>query len=164
MAVKGCRFEPFILSARVGQTFNVTNQDSFEENPTRYQIHANFRSQKNASFNTRLEALSSQRVKLVEAEPPVLLGCYIQPWVIGYVLVQNHPYVGVSDANGDVVLRNLPAGKWSFKIWHPEESSLPQAAAADPEAAIYWRRKPVEYVIVDGKTTDGGEISLTYGE
>lgn len=165
MAVNGCRFEPFILTARVGQTLVVTNQDSAQENSYGYEMHGNFFNPQNASFTTRIAPKSSHRVKLKVAEGgPVFLGCYIHNWLQGYVLVQNHPYVGVSDANGDVVLRNLPAGKWNFKFWHPEESSLPRVGDAKADADRYWRRKPVEYVIVNGKTTDVGELSLTYGE
>jgi hypothetical protein len=33
------------------------------------------------------------------------------------VLVQDHPFIGVTDENGQLDIKGLPAGKISLKIW-----------------------------------------------
>jgi plastocyanin len=67
----------------------------------------------------------------------VTLGCNIHDWMIGYVVVVPTPHFGRSDASGVVTLRDLPAGTYEVRAWHPFQRAPapPQSAALDAKAA-----------------------------
>jgi len=66
----------------------------------------------------------------------VTLGCNIHDWMIGYVLVVPTPFFGKSDAGGAVRLRELPAGSYELRAWHPQQRgpATPQALALEGQA------------------------------
>jgi plastocyanin len=53
----------------------------------------------------------------------VKLGCNIHDWMAASVFITETPYFGVSDASGNVVLDNLPAGSYSVFVWHPQQTA-----------------------------------------
>ena len=76
-------------------------------------------------------------IKLYTGKPPseivfdkpgvVTLGCNIHDWMIAYVLVVQTPYFGRTDADGTARLRDLAAGRYEVRAWHPH-----QRAALEP--------------------------------
>jgi hypothetical protein len=107
-----CRFAPHVIAMRTSQTLVVGNSDSVAHN-------ANFTAFDNVLPN--LQIPSGGQIKLqfeVQERLPVGVACSIHPWMSGWVLVKDHPYSGVSDKDGRVVIKNLPAGEWTFQIWH----------------------------------------------
>ena len=48
---------------------------------------------------------------------PVLL-CNVHPEMEAYVLVLETPYFAVSNKEGSYVIKNVPAGKYTLKVWH----------------------------------------------
>ena len=42
----------------------------------------------------------------------------------GVVFVQDHPYMAVTDEDGKFEIKNLPAGKHTFKVWHEKVGYL----------------------------------------
>jgi len=53
-----------------------------------------------------------------KAEAPFHVKCDVHPCMSAYIGVFNHPFVGVSNEQGDVQLRNLPAGTFQVQAWH----------------------------------------------
>lgn len=49
----------------------------------------------------------------------VTLGCNIHDNMIGYIFVTAAPYFGRTDANGEWQGRELPAGRFRVRVWHP---------------------------------------------
>ena len=39
-------------------------------------------------------------------------------------MVLDSPYFGVSDKEGKINIRNLPAGEWEFQVWHEKAGYL----------------------------------------
>ena len=78
-------------------------------------------------------------IKLYSGDPPTgilfdkpgvaTLGCNIHDWMIGYILVVSTPYFAKTDAAGNARLRDLPAGAYEVRAWHPQ-----QRAAAEPKS------------------------------
>ena len=51
-------------------------------------------------------------MQIDKAEPaPIPVECNIHPWMRAYLVVLDHPFVSVSDDQGNVEIKNLPAGK-----------------------------------------------------
>jgi len=55
-----------------------------------------------------------------ENEPaPIPVDCNIHPWMKSYVVVLDHPFAAVSDENGDLTIKGLPAGEeLVFRVYH----------------------------------------------
>ncbi len=53
----------------------------------------------------------------------VKLGCNIHDWMAANVFITDTPYFGISDASGNVVLRDLPAGSYKIYVWHPQQTA-----------------------------------------
>ena len=54
----------------------------------------------------------------VEERLPGLVDCNIHPWMKGYLLVRDNPYMAVTGNDGSFLIANLPAGEWEFQAWH----------------------------------------------
>jgi plastocyanin len=111
----GCRFEPHTVTVRVGQTLEVGNSDPVGHNSMISFI-------KNPGVNPLIPA--SQKVQfgpkdIKKAEiVPSKVACSIHPWMQGFVLVQDHPYMAVTDKDGKFEIKNMPTGKYTLKVWN----------------------------------------------
>jgi plastocyanin len=100
-----CRFEPHIVIAQAGDTLKITNPDPVGHN-------ANISFFKNTAVNLMIPAGQEKEVKIKEEEPaPIPVECNIHPWMRAYVVVLDHPFAAVSNADGELVIEGLPAGK-----------------------------------------------------
>jgi plastocyanin len=108
-----CRFEPHIVIAQTGDVLKVTNPDSVGHN-------ANLSFFNNKQQNLMIPATQEKEVPLVEVEPaPIPVECNIHPWMKAYVVVLEHPFAAVSDENGDLTIKGLPAGEeLNFRVFH----------------------------------------------
>jgi len=113
LANDACRFEPHIVIAQTGDTLKVTNPDSVGHN-------ANLGFFNNKQQNFTIPAGQEKTVALEENEPaPIPVDCNIHPWMKSYVVVLDHPFAAVSDENGDLMIKGLPAGEeLVFRVYH----------------------------------------------
>ena len=120
----GCRFAPHAVAVMTGQTFRVGNPD-----PVGHNSLINFL--KNPGVNPIIPAGAHVDFNLTKAELiPVKVSCSIHNWMQGIVLVQDHPYMAVTDEDGKFELKHLPAGKLTLKVWH-EKSAYVQTVEID---------------------------------
>jgi hypothetical protein len=88
---------------------------------------------------------------------PSPVSCSIHPWMRGWLLIKDHPYMGVSDADGKVVIKNLPVGKWTFQFWHERAGNLREVKRNGE--SVQWTRGRLE-VEIKPSLNDLGEIKL----
>ena len=69
---------------------------------------------------------------------PMKVSCSIHNWMLGYVLVEDHPYMAVSDKDGKFELKNLTAGQMKFKVFH-EKNGFLKTVSIDGKS-ITWKR------------------------
>lgn len=126
-----CRFEPRVVIAQVGDTLKITNPDEVVHN-------ANLNFFNNKGVNPVIPAGGEVSVELKTDEPaPIQVDCNIHPWMKARLVVLDHPFVAISDENGDMTIKGLPAGEeLVFRVW---------AEAAD---------KPIDEVTIDGKKAE----------
>jgi len=72
----------------------------------------------------------------------------IYPWFLGHVLVQDHPYFAVTDANGRFEIKNLPTGTWRFRVWHERSGYIQQVERNGIKEN--WERGHFEITISEG--------------
>lgn len=109
------RLAPHIMTIRAGQTLSIDNSNQKRAAC----LMAGFL--KNEQINPLINPGETFAVEIKKAERlPVRFGGSILPWLSAYVLVQDHPYMSVTDENGRFEMRNIPAGNWQFRFWHEE--------------------------------------------
>ena len=140
----GCRFEPHIVAVRTGQTLEIGNPD-----PIGHNSKVDFL--KNTPVNPIIPAGGKVPVKPLKAEPiPITVSCSIHPWMTARVIVQDHPYMAVTDKDGKFELKNLPAGKLTLKVWH---GKYVQDVTIDGKSAS-WKRGRYQLTLKDGVDQD----------
>jgi hypothetical protein len=82
---------------------------------------------------------------------PMPVMCNIHPWMKGWIVVLDHPFAALSDENGDLTIKGLPAGEeLVFRVWvEASEGSLGELTI-DGDAVDLGRRNTFEWEIKPG--------------
>ena len=137
-----CRFEPHVATVRAGQILQVSNPDPVGHN-TKIDSFAN------PPLNQTIPAGAKLDVELAEAERvPARVSCSIHPWMYAWVVVQKHPYMAVTDKDGNFEIKNLPAGDWTFQFWHEKSGYVSSVNVGGTNAE--WARGRTELSIKAG--------------
>jgi plastocyanin len=114
---KNKQFVPHLLVITAGTTVEFPNLDPF--------FHNVFSLYKGKRFDLGLyEAGSSRSVKF-ERPGVSFIFCNIHPEMSAAVMVLSTPYFAVTNAAGEAILRNVPAGRYRMDVWY--ERSTPEA-------------------------------------
>jgi hypothetical protein len=109
-----CRFIPHVLVARAGQNMLIKNSAPVPHN-------AKWTSRNNGEINPLIPPGGEYKLeKPLEAERfPIAVECSIHPWMKAWVRVFDHPYVAVTDDDGNFEIKNAPVmgGKLRMFIW-----------------------------------------------
>ena len=107
-----CSFVPRVQTLLVGQALELRNSD-----PILHDAHArlNFRE---TLFNFGLPMW--RRVQHEFRVPGlVVVDCdVLHTWMRAYIVVTEHPYATVTDAQGRFTLDQVPAGQYTLRLWH----------------------------------------------
>jgi plastocyanin len=127
-------FVPHLLAITTGTTVDFPNSDRF--------YHNVFSLSKTKRFDLgRYPAGDSKRVTF-EKPGIVRVFCEIHSHMNAYILVFNHPYFAVSDADGRYHIDNVPPGTYNVVAWHegtspdPRPATVPDGGAAELDFAI----------------------------
>ena len=146
-----CRFDPHASVLRSSQTLLMTNNDEVGHNckvdtiinsPINYTIPAGGKLKHQFPVSERL---------------PSRVSCSIHPWMSGWLLVKDNPYMAVSDKNGKLVIKNLPVGQWTIQFWQ-EKAGYVSDVVQDGKPT-QWRRGRLE-IKIDAGENDLGTIKL----
>lgn len=120
---KKCQFVPHVVLVRTGQTFVVTNTD-----PTGHNSKFSLRENK-VDENPLLPPKGEFVVKpdrLTKSEKRAAqVSCSIHPWMTGWIVVQDHPYMATSAEDGTLEIKNIPVGKHSFQFFQENVGYIP---------------------------------------
>jgi hypothetical protein len=112
LSQKGCLYSPRVQGILVDQTLEIHNNDD-----TLHNVRA--LASKNRPFNLGQPPATPPRTKTFKlAEPEVRFRCDVHPWMTSYVFVMEHPFFGVSGADGTFTIDGLPAGTYTVVAWH----------------------------------------------
>lgn len=149
-----CRFEPHIISVMTDQVVELGNMD-----PVGHNMNITTLAKGNTSVNVLIPSGKSIEQKFAAEESlPVPVVCNIHPWMKGYVVVKGHPYVGITDEQGNFEIKNIPAGKWKFRVWQ-EKAGFVQSVTADGKKTD-WKRGEVQIEIKNGDAVDLGTVEV----
>jgi plastocyanin len=135
----GCMYNPHVLAMMTGQEFKVKNSDNFLHN-----IHT--LSEKNPSFNKAQPSKNDgEKVDSPTVPEYFHVKCDVHPWMSMYVAVFDHPFFGVSDADGKWTIKNLPDGDYTLTAWQEKLGTQEQKITVKdgkPTADIVFTFKP----------------------
>lgn len=115
---EGCRIKPHALCVQTRTGMRVTTTDRIAHNPRDYPL-------KNSpgcvllTADLRSDSLEGFIHNFSVSEPgPMKITCDYHTWMSSHVLVQNHPYMTVTKADGSFSIEKIPTGTQRLQIWH----------------------------------------------
>jgi hypothetical protein len=141
-----CAFAPYALALREGQTLVAKNSAK---------ISHSFKwagsPDTNPGGNRVIPAGDSYAVKDLKVDRNVIqIDCAFHPWMKGAVLVFNHPYYAVTDADGGFEMKNAPAGTYRLIVRH--SSGIFRGGAAGKSGQLI--------TVKAGSTLDLGDLEF----
>lgn len=109
---KGCRFQPHVIAAMVGQPIVVKNSD-----PLLHSVHS-LDAEQSPAFNFAQPTAGQRVLEPLQIVETFQVRCDLHPWMNAWVRVFNHPYFAVTQADGSFSLKQLPPGEYRLKAWH----------------------------------------------
>ena len=106
-----CRFVPHIMFVPINQVVDILNSD-----PVSHNIHTV--AFDNRTFN-RTQPPSLDKIEAsFEIAEKVKVKCDIHGWMNSWIVVVDHPYHAITDAEGNFVIENVPPGTYTLEAWH----------------------------------------------
>lgn len=109
-------FIPYLTIVETGTLVEFPNRDPFK--------HHIYSFSPAKVFEIKLYAGKPVLPVLFDKPGEIALGCNIHDWMEAYVLVVNTPHFGKTGADGRTRLRDVPAGSYRLRIWHPREKAV----------------------------------------
>ena len=109
-------FEPHLLVVPVGSVVQFPNRDPF--------FHNVFSLFEGKRFDLGLYEAGSTRDVRFDKPGISYIFCDIHPEMSAVIIALPTPYYGVSDQRGQVVIPNVPSGRYALHIWH--EAAMPE--------------------------------------
>jgi len=133
----GCLYTPRVQGILVDQKLEIVNGDD-----TLHNVRA--LADKNRPFNIGQPPETAPRIKtFTTAEDALKFKCDVHPWMSAYLFVMEHPYFGVSGADGSFTIPGLPAGSYTVVAWHEklgeQEAAVTVAADGSGTAAFVFK-------------------------
>ncbi|HEY2345968.1 MAG TPA: methylamine utilization protein [Xanthomonadaceae bacterium] len=104
-------FIPYIQTFRPGDSVLFRNSDTM-----RHHVYT-FSPLKPFEF-VLVPGDSSKPIEL-DQTGVIAVGCNIHDQMITYLYISDAPWIAQSGANGQVEFRDVPAGAWNVRVWHP---------------------------------------------
>lgn len=147
--MKGLRFQPHCMVFRTGQTLKILQKDPKGHNPR-------FDSVNNTDYSSLIPAGGPIDKIMKNSEPaPLAISCSIHPWMSGYYLCRDDPYMALTASTGEFTIKNLPVGKHTFNFWHETGKHLTKARRNGEKQE--WKKGRIELEIRAGRN-DLGDV------
>jgi plastocyanin len=127
-------FVPYVSVIQTGTAVTFPNRDAI--------LHHVYSFSPAKSFEFKLYTGKSPSEVLFDKPGVVTLGCNIHDWMIAYILVVSTPYFARTDDKGMARIRDIPAGSYELRAWHPNQRAAAESTlsmAAMLEAATQLR-------------------------
>lgn len=107
----GCVYVPHVFGLLTGQTLTIKNSDK-----TSHNVH--FRPKTNKNENIAQSPGAKNDVVFASKEVAIPINCDTHTWMSAVTFVVDHPFFATTDASGNFEVKGLPAGDYTFKVWH----------------------------------------------
>lgn len=127
---KGCEYLPYVLGAQTKQKIVVKNSD-----PVLHNVHPTPTVAGNKEAN-KAQLPGGPVLEFTWDNPEVFLRfkCDVHPWMFSYVGLVDHPFYGVSDADGNFKIANVPPGTYTVEAYHRKGGKVTQQVTVGAES------------------------------
>jgi plastocyanin len=116
-----CTFVPRVVVVPVGGTVEFMNSDRLLHNVRNV-------GKENPPFNRAQP--HARNISIVFKKPEILrIDCDLHSWMRAWVVVAEHPFYSVTNDQGDFILANVPAGKYTLQVWQEVLGTATQEVA-----------------------------------
>jgi hypothetical protein len=138
-----CRYIPHVLVLPLGASLDIVNSD-----PILHNVHTYDAEEKGKTLFNIAQPIKGQRTTLGHTlfkKPGLFLAtCDAgHPWMSAYIMVAEHPYYALTDAQGRFVLENVPPGRYKIKMWH-EGVAIAKTEMENGKPKAYRYEEPYE--------------------
>jgi plastocyanin len=123
MDQKNLTFVPHIMAVLKGTTVDFLNSDSVGHNVYWPSVGGN----RKLAHNMGTWPKGVIKSYAFEDAGPVPLLCNVHPEMSAYIYVAPTPYFGVTNAHGEFIIKDVPAGKYTLKTWSEQGKPVEQA-------------------------------------
>ena len=147
---KNCRLRPHALMVQTGQELVLKNNDDVGHHCQIDTLHNN--------TNLLVARQSQYSLRFPVADPsPGIVRCGIHKWIDAVILIKEHPYSAITNADGFFQIDHIPSGKWKFKFWHSRMGYLDEMQIPGFEVN---QQGEIVVAIRDGSKVDLGQIMV----
>jgi plastocyanin len=135
---KNFLFVPRVIAVQHGQVVKFDNSDNVNHSVS---IFSKIKENEVNTFVTKKEPLT----KAFEAEKaPLRVGCVLHPAMTAWIYIAPHPWVAVTDETGAFAIKEVPPGKYTLWLKHPdtgleERREVVVRAGQKVEAPFEWK-------------------------
>ncbi|WP_337288554.1 carboxypeptidase regulatory-like domain-containing protein [Candidatus Methylomirabilis sp.] len=105
-----CEYTPHVVVVPTGSTLDILNSDGILHNVHTY-------SKANPSIN-KAQPKFKKVLPVQFAKPEIVkMTCDAHSWMLGWLVVSDHPYVAVTNDKGEFTLNNVPPGNYKLEVW-----------------------------------------------
>ncbi|MFZ6657631.1 methylamine utilization protein [Undibacterium sp. TJN19] len=120
VAQENYAFSPYLTVVRSGSLVRFPNKDNHEHHLKSFSPAK--------TFELRVNSKKEEPAPILfDKTGEVALVCHFHDWMRGFIYVVDTPYFTKTDASGNAVINNLPAGKYEVKAWAPNMLGEPLA-------------------------------------
>src|SRR6185295_15093029 len=124
---KGCEYAPHIVLMKAGGDLDIQNSDGILHNIHTY-------SEKNPPLNRAQPKFKKVMTESFKEPERVKLACDVHGWMQGWLVVEDNPYVAITDDKGAFKITDVPPGDYEVKIWQEKLGETTQKVSVKPGA------------------------------
>lgn len=110
---RACQYIPHLVLVPVGKPLTILNNDGIL-----HSVHAH--GVKNPAFNRAQSKFKKELQETFFYPEAIKLTCDVHSWMLGWIIVQEHPYFAVTEKDGSFELLNVPSGQYRVNFWHEQ--------------------------------------------
>jgi len=106
------KFVPRVLAVVAGTIVDFSNNDK-----TWHNVYSSSEAKK---FDLGLYPPQKTRSATLDKPGVVRILCNVHPAMEAFIVVKDHPYYATTEKRGNYEIENVPLGKYTVEVWHPE--------------------------------------------
>ena len=109
IAQNNCMYDPRVIAGVTGQKLLIRNSD-----PIMHNVHSYVGA---ATGYNQAQMKGSKDIEKMITAGVTKFKCDVHPWMTGYMVGNDNPFICVTDDKGECNLGNLPAGSYTIEAW-----------------------------------------------
>ena len=127
---RGCEYRPHVLVVPAGRELTILNPDNIMHNIHTYSLNGD--GPLNPPLNRAQPKFKTAMTETFQVPEILRVGCDVHRWMQAWILVVDHPYHAVTDANGQFSLSDVPPGTYEAQIWHETLGVVTRSVSVGP--------------------------------